>query len=162
MGELGINIPGLITQLISFTVLLFLLTKFLYKPVLKLLDERAEKIKKGLSDAELASKGAEEAAQRIEGEISQARLEGKKLIEEAQKASTKLRDTEKEKISVEIQGMMDKAKKEIESERDGAILELKNEFGSLVIGAASKVIEKEVDDKSHSELLNKALEDNAF
>ena len=162
MGELGINLPGLITQLISFTVLLFLLTKFLYKPVLKLLDERSEKIKKGLSDAELASKGAEEAAQRIEGEISQARLEGKKLIEEAQKASTKLRDTEKKKISVEIQGMMDKAKKEIESERDGAILELKNEFGSLVIGAASKVIEKEVDDKSHYELLNKALEDNAF
>ena len=162
MGELGINLPGLITQLISFTVLLFLLTKFLYKPVLKLLDERAEKIKKGLSDAELASKGAEEAAQRIEGEISQARLEGKKLIEEAQKASTKLRDTEKKKISVEIKGMMDKAKKEIESERDGAILELKNEFGSLVIGAASKVIEKEVDNKSHSELLNKALEDNAF
>jgi F-type H+-transporting ATPase subunit b len=162
MGELGINLPGLITQLISFTVLLFLLTKFLYKPVLKLLDERAEKIKKGLSDAELASKGAEEAAQRIEDEISQARLEGKKLIEEAQKASTKLRDAEKEKISVEIQSMMDKARKEIESERDGAILELKNEFGSLVIGAASKVIEKEVDDKSHSELLNKALEDKAF
>jgi F-type H+-transporting ATPase subunit b len=162
MGELGINLPGLITQLISFTVLLFLLTKFLYKPVLKLLDERAEKIKKGLSDAELASKGAEEAAQRIEDEISQARLEGKKLIEEAQKASTKLRDAEKEKISVEIQSMMDKARKEIESERDGAILELKNEFGSLVIGAASKVIEKEVDDKSHSELLNKALKDKAF
>jgi|TARA_B110000438_G_scaffold263755_1_gene275958 F-type H+-transporting ATPase subunit b len=162
MGELGINLPGLITQLISFTVLLFLLTKFLYKPVLKLLDERTEKIKKGLSDAELASKGAEQAAQRIEDEISQARLEGKKLIEEAQQASSKLRDTEKEKISVEIQGMMDKARKEIESERDGAILELKNEFGSLVIGAASKVIEKEVDDKSHSELLNKALGDKTF
>ena len=45
MGELGINLPGLITQLISFSILLFLISKFLYKPVVKLLDERAEKIK---------------------------------------------------------------------------------------------------------------------
>ena len=48
MGELGINLPGLITQLISFSILLFLISKFLYKPVVKLLDERAEKIKKGV------------------------------------------------------------------------------------------------------------------
>ena len=47
MGELGINLPGLITQLISFSILLFLISKFLYKPVVKLLDERAEKIKIG-------------------------------------------------------------------------------------------------------------------
>ena len=43
---MGINLPGLITQLISFAILVFLLTRFLYKPVVKLLDERAEKIKK--------------------------------------------------------------------------------------------------------------------
>ena len=46
MGELGINLPGLITQLISFSILLFLISKFLYKPVVKLLDERAEKTNK--------------------------------------------------------------------------------------------------------------------
>ena len=50
MGELGINLPGLITQLISFSILLFLISKFLYKPVVKLLDERAEKIKKGFME----------------------------------------------------------------------------------------------------------------
>ena len=83
---MGINLPGLITQLISFAILVFLLTRFLYKPVVKLLDERAEKIKKGLSDAESASKGAEEAASKIEEELSQARLEGKKLIEAARDA----------------------------------------------------------------------------
>ena len=66
MGELGINLPGLITQLISFSILLFLISKFLYKPVVKLLDERAEKIKKGLDDAELASKSAENAAAHCE------------------------------------------------------------------------------------------------
>ena len=94
---MGINLPGLITQLISFAILVFLLTRFLYKPVVKLLDERAEKIKKGLSDAESASKGAEEAASKIEEELSQARLEGKKLIEAARDASNQLREDEKEK-----------------------------------------------------------------
>ena len=92
--------------------------------------------------------------------LKEARLE--RLAVESNFSFHKVDLTEKEKISVEIQGMMDKARKEIESERDGAILELKNEFGSLVIGAASKVIEKEVDDKSHSELLNKALGDKTF
>ena len=159
---MGINLPGLITQLISFAILVFLLTRFLYKPVVKLLDERAEKIKKGLSDAESASKGAEEAASKIEEELSQARLEGKKLIEAARDASNQLREDEKEKISAEISQMMEKAKKEINSERDCAILELKNRFGELVVDAAGKVIEKEIDEKSHSELIKKALEEKAL
>ena len=159
---MGINLPGLITQLISFAILVFLLTRFLYKPVVKLLDERAEKIKKGLSDAETASKGAEEAASKIEEELSLARLEGKKLVEAAREASNQLREDEKEKISVEISQMMEKAKKEINSERDSAILELKNRFGELVVDAAGKVIEKEIDEKSHSELITKALEEKAL
>ena len=159
---MGINLPGLITQLISFAILVFLLSRFLYKPVVKLLDERAEKIKKGLSDAESASKGAEEAASKIEEELSQARLEGKKLIEAARDASNQLREDEKEKISAEISQMMEKAKKEINSERDSAILELKNRFGELVVDAAGKVIEKEIDEKSHSELIKKALEEKAL
>ena len=159
---MGINLPGLITQLISFAILVFLLTRFLYKPVVKLLDERAEKIKKGLSDAETASKGAEEAASKIEEELSQARLEGKKLVEAAREASNQLREDEKEKISVEISQMMEKAKKEINIERDNAILELKNRFGELVVDAAGKVIEKEIDEKSHSELITKALEEKAL
>ncbi|MEC7271226.1 MAG: hypothetical protein VXU44_03415, partial [Chloroflexota bacterium] len=62
------------------------------------------------------------------------------------------------KISSEISQMMEKAKKEIESERDTAISELKNKFGELVIDAAGKVIEKEVDENVHSELIKKALE----
>ena len=159
---MGINLPGLITQLISFAILVFLLTRFLYKPVVKLLDERAEKIKKGLSDAESASKGAEEAASKIEEELSQARLEGKKLVEAARETSNQLREDEKEKISAEISQMMEKAKKEINSERDSAILELKNRFGELVVDAAGKVIEKEIDEKSHSELITKALEEKAL
>ena len=95
MGELGINLPGLITQLISFSILLFLISKFLYKPVVKLLDERAEKIKKGLDDAETASKNAENAAEKIEEELAKARQEGKKLIESAKDASNQLREDEK-------------------------------------------------------------------
>ena len=159
---MGINLPGLITQLISFAILVFLLSRFLYKPVVNLLDERAEKIKKGLSDAESASKGAEEAASKIQEELSQARLEGKKLVEVAREASNQLREDEKEKIAAEISQMMEKAKKEINSERDSAILELKNRFGELVVDAAGKVIEKEIDEKSHSELINKALEEKAL
>lgn len=162
MSELGINLPGLITQLISFSILLLVLTKFLYKPVVKLLDERAEKIKKGLGDAEYASKSAEEATLKIEEELAKARAEGKKIIEASQNTSKQLREDEKKKIASEISLMMEKAKKEIESERDSAILDLKNKFGELVIDAAGKVIEKEVDEKSHSELIKKALEEKVI
>ena len=158
MGELGINLPGLITQLVSFIILGLVLTKFLYKPIVKLLDERAEKIKRGLDDAESATRSAEEAAQRTEEEIMKARQEGKKLIAEAQLTSSSLREAEKKKITVEIESMMSKARKEIENEKDGAIMELKNHFGDLVVDAAGKVIEQEVDEKNHSELIKKTLE----
>ena len=63
MEALGINLPGLITQIISFLILLFVLSKLLYKPVIKMLDDRAERIKTSLSAAEKAKEQAEKASQ---------------------------------------------------------------------------------------------------
>ena len=87
MEALGINLPGLITQIISFLILLFVLSKLLYKPVIKMLDERAERIKTSLSAAEKANEDAALSAEKIEKELISARQEGQKIIDQAKKLS---------------------------------------------------------------------------
>ena len=61
MDALGINLPGLITQIVSFVILFFILSKVLYKPLVGMLDQRAEKIKSSLDAAEKAKEAEEEA-----------------------------------------------------------------------------------------------------
>ena len=67
--QLGINLPALITQVISFVILLLVLTKLLYKPLLKILDERSEKVKNSLTMADEARKEAEKARAEMQEEI---------------------------------------------------------------------------------------------
>ena len=81
--QLGINLPALITQVISFVILLLVLTKLLYKPLLKILDERSEKIKNSLEMADEARKEAEKARAEMQEEIKAARIEGQETVAKA-------------------------------------------------------------------------------
>jgi F-type H+-transporting ATPase subunit b len=82
MGALGITLPGLLTQLISFTILMLVLYKFLYGPIVRMLDQRAERIKDSLEAAENARTEAASSAAAVEQEMLKARQAGQQLIAE--------------------------------------------------------------------------------
>ena len=84
MEALGINLAQLITQTVGFLVLLWLLSKFLYRPVLNVLDDRSARIKESLDSAEKAKEEAAETQAKIEKQIVEAREEGQARIAEAQ------------------------------------------------------------------------------
>ena len=73
MDAIGINLPGLVTQLVSFLILFFILSKLLYGPISKALDERSTRIKESLEAAERAQQDAASSAERVEQEIAEAR-----------------------------------------------------------------------------------------
>ena len=91
MDALGINLPGLITQIVSFIILFFILSKLLYKPLIGLLDQRSEKVQAGLEAAERAREDAARSEDSIQQQLADARTEGQRLIAQARETAEKFR-----------------------------------------------------------------------
>jgi F-type H+-transporting ATPase subunit b len=159
LGKLGISLPNLIIQIVNFGILFLLLYLFAYKPILRMLDQRANKIKESMDQSDLvkdqAAKAAEESKRMIEAGIK----EGQELIARATHAGDELRQQSQLKAHEEAQTMISRAKGEIQQERDEAIGALRKEFADLTIQAAEKVIDKSLDKEAHREIIEKVLEE---
>jgi F-type H+-transporting ATPase subunit b len=160
MDALGINLPGLITQIVSFVILLFILSKILYKPLVGMLDQRAEKIKLSLEAAEKAKEDAARSEEAIGQQISEARIEGQNLITQARETAERFREEEMEKAKQDIEAERGRAEANIQRERDAAIEELRREFAGLAISAAEKIVRNSLDETDHRELINSVLEES--
>ena len=159
MGELGINLPGLATQLISFSIIIFLLYKFLYGPIIKMLDQRAERIKESLDAADRARQEAASSAERIEQELVSARQQGQQLIADAQEAARRAGEQIEQRSRQQADEIVARAQAEISQQRDAAIEDLRREFAGLAVLAAERVVERELDQARHRELIDRVLEE---
>ncbi len=159
MEALGITLQQLLTQLVSFLILLFLLYKLAYAPIVGMLDSRAQKIKESLETAEAARLEAVSSAERVESEISVARQEGQKIITDAREAALKLREQEQNRAREEVETMLNRARSEIVREKDAAVEEVRKEFAGLAVTAAERIVERSLDDKSHSGLIDAVLKE---
>ena len=159
MDALGINLPGLLTQLISFSILVFILYKFLYGPITGMLDQRAERIKSSLEAADRARSEAASSAEAVEKEMANARQEGQRLIAEAQEAARRAGEQIEARSRQQAEEMIARAESEIAQQRDSAIQELRREFAGLAVAAAERVVERELDAARHQELIDSVLEE---
>ena len=160
MEDLGINLPGLITQIVSFLVLFGVLYALLYKPVLRLMDQRSERIRESLESAERAQQDAARSQEEMGKKLDEARAEGQTLIAQAREMADRFRDEELERARQEIQRERDRAQANIQRERDVAIEELRRQFTDLAVTAAERVIERSLDRDTHRELIEKVLEES--
>lgn len=158
MEAVGINWPGLLTQLISFLILFLLLKKFLYRPVIKMLEDRAEKIKTSLEAADKVKQEAEQTIAANESLMLKAREESQALISESREQAKKIKESELEKSKLQIEIERKRALDEIRSEEDKIINNIRSEFSGLAISAAEKIIEREVNENNHKEIIQLFLE----
>jgi F-type H+-transporting ATPase subunit b len=156
---LGINLSGLITQIISFLILFGGLYLLLHKPVSRVLDERAERIKASLEAADRAQAEAASSAERVQQELAAARVEGQKLVADARTAAGRFREQEEARTRQEIEDMLTRARTEIERERDAAVEEVRQQFAGLAIMAAERVISRSLDGKAHRQLIDQVLQE---
>ena len=160
MDALGINLPGLITQIISFGILFFILSKLLYKPLVSLMDQRAEKIREGLEASDMAREQAARSEEAIQQQLVEARVEGQKLVSEARETADKFREEEMVRVRDDIELERVRAEANIQRERDAAIEDLRREFAGLAISAAEKVVRSSLDEEGHKELIDSVLEES--
>ena len=161
MGALGINVPSFIAQVVNFLILFGLLYLVAYKPVLKMLDDRSNKVKSSLEQAEVIRAQAEKAQEDFKVQIAEASKQGQLVIERASKTGDEIREKAKVEAQTEAEALIVRAKAEIRRERDEVIDELRKEFADLTILAASKVIGKSIDKTTHREMINQVLEESA-
>ena len=161
MEALGINVPGLLTQLVSFIILFVVLHALLYKRVLRVLDQRSSRIRESLEVAERARDEAASSREETERQIEAARAEGQELVAQARQVAERFREEETAKATEEIEASRARAEANIQRERDAAIEELRREFAGLAITAAERVIERSLDESVHRELIDNVLEESS-
>lgn len=157
IDALGFNIPALIAQLVNFGLLLVIFSVFLYKPLLRVLDERRKRIQEGLEASEEAKRRLAETEQEVARELDRARREGQELIAQAQQISARIQNEAREQARKDAEQLLERARNEIQLERDGAIAELRREFAELTITAAERVIKRSLDEKAHRDLIEEVL-----
>jgi F-type H+-transporting ATPase subunit b len=159
IGELGINPPVLIAQLINFIILFGLLYIVAYKPIIRMLDERSKKVKDSIEQAEFIKQQAAGAEEEAKKRIDAASKEGQEVVARAVKTGEEAGRRVQHAARQEADALIARARLEIQRERDGAIDELRQEFADLTILAAGKVIDRSLDKEAHRQIIDKVLEE---
>jgi len=147
----------LVLQILSFLALLGLLAKFLYRPLEKYLDERADNIRKFIEGAEHDRKQAESYFETSKKELRRAKEEAIRLIESA------VREADKEKIKTadgakkEALAIIEKAEGSIKKEIEKAKDDVKKDIASLSVEIAKKILEREINEEDHEKLIRESL-----
>ena len=159
MEDLGLSFPSLIIFLVNFLILLGILYLFAYKPILRIMDQRSERIRESLEAAERAREDADRSQADTQRQLAEARAEGQKLIDQARELADKYRTDEQEKARQEAEAFVARAREDIQRERDAAVQEVRSHFADLAISTAEKVIERSLDRDAHGDLIARVLEE---
>ena len=152
--------PGLfIMQAIILLILIFLMAKFAWKPILNSLDEREQGIQNALDEAENARKEMQNLQADNERLLKEAREERDAMMKEAREIKDKILADAKEEAETQTSTMIENAKATIVQEQKAAIADLKKKVGELSIGIAQTVVQKELASQDdHSKLIEGMLE----
>jgi F-type H+-transporting ATPase subunit b len=159
-ASLGVNLPLLVVFIINFIVLFILLRLFLYKPVLKMLDERTKRTKEGMELAEATKKEYEQAKGEVQKQIEKGRQEAQAIIDQAIQTGERLREESRQEATKQAQVIIDRTRAELETERDKIIGEMRREFVDISITAAEKVIKETLDKEKHRKLIEETLQES--
>jgi F-type H+-transporting ATPase subunit b len=160
IGALGINGSTLIAQVINVAILFGLLYLVAYRPIMRMLDERSNKIKESMENTEHIKQQAERAEEEASKRIEEAAKDGQEAIARAMRTGEEVRQEAQQKARTEAEALIARAQSEIQRERDEAIEQLRGEFADITIQAAGKVIDRTLDKKAHQDIIDKVLKES--
>jgi len=160
MEGIGINLPELVAFVVNFIILFALLSIVAYKPITKMLNERQAKIKESMDQAEKIKQDSERSEEEIKAHLEKAHKEGQNVIAQATQIGEKLKEEAKLSARQEAEALIDKARGEIQRERDKSMEELRAEFANIAILAAEKVINETLDKKKHKKIIDEVLKES--
>ncbi len=153
LESLGFEFPKFLWQVVNFLILLFLLKKFAYKPILNMLDERKKSIEDAINNAETAKNEAEKMRKEYETRLAEAKQEAQEIMAKATKLGEEMKHEIVANAQSEATKAIQKAQEEIKREKDQAIAALRDEVAVLAVMAAGKVLGKSISVEDHEKLV---------
>ena len=154
--QFGVTWQLLISQVILFVIVAVMLKKFAYAPVLKVLEERRQRIAEGLANAEAIKKELASAQAKAQEVLNQANTQANKTIEEARQAAAKVLEQETQKAVATANDIIAKARQASEAELARMKTELRREVGRLVVNTTAKVAGKVLTPEDQQRLTDEA------
>jgi F-type H+-transporting ATPase subunit b len=150
--------PGLyIWTIATFLILLWLLAKFAWRPLLAALEQRQETIRKSLDDAQQAKQDLERLNAESRKILAEARVQAEQILSLTRTDASRLRDELKQKAQSEAAGVIKNAERQIEMETARAIQQIRNEAVDISIAIASKVLERNVTKEDNERLIEETF-----
>ena len=154
MEKLGISLGYLVFQILNFAIICLLLYAWAYKPILKMLDNRKQKIAQGLEDARIASEARANAEQDAARILAEAQNKANQVIREStERAETAALDI-RANAEAEATKAREAALAEVQVDRDRMLGDLRSQIAALAIAAAQKLVGESLDEKRQHALIN--------
>jgi F-type H+-transporting ATPase subunit b len=157
-GLLTIN-GTLIAQLLVFLVMLGVLYRFAWGPLLRILNERRARIAQGVEATQRAMQELEAAERERQAKLEEARREAQTMLDRITKQAEDLRKELEAKAREQAEALIVKARAEIRQEREKAVQDLRLQVADLAVLAAGRIIGESLDPKKHRELIERAIEE---
>lgn len=154
IGLGGLNVVDMAAALFFFLVLLGLLKKFAWGPLLNIMEEREKFVANEMDEAEKSRKEAALSAKEAQAQLLQTKQEAQQIIEDAKQAGIKQEQSIIETAQLESKRLKEAALKDIQNEKEQALKALQDKVGALSVLIATKVIEKEINAEDQEEMIN--------
>ncbi|HEY9457433.1 MAG TPA: F0F1 ATP synthase subunit B [Gaiella sp.] len=152
-------VPGLmIWTLIAFGITFFVLRKYAFGPIQKTIDERRDRIRQAVDEADNARNEARELLEQNRAILAQARSESAEILAEARRVSDAQLERAKQEAEVERQRRMEETRRQIEAETARAIGQIRSEVADLTIEATQRVVGKVLDSADQRRLVEEAVQ----
>jgi F-type H+-transporting ATPase subunit b len=150
--------PGLfIWTIVTFLVLLTLLAKFAWRPLLKALETRQETIRKALDDADRAKQELERLQQESAQIVREARVEAESIISRSRSDAERLKEEIRQKARTDAEAMVRTAERQIQLETQQALRQIRHEAADMSVAIASKLIQRNLSKDDNQRLIEEAL-----
>ena len=155
---MNINLT-LVVQMLVFATIILITMKWIWPPILKAMDERQRKIAQGLAAAEEGEKELADARGKADGIIREARERANQIIDHAQHRANEMVEEAKGTASSEAARIVAAAQQQIDLDTTRAKEGLRREVAGIAVGAASKLLGREIDARAHADLLEQLAEE---
>ena len=151
------NVGNAVWTLLIFVVVVVVLGKFAWGPVLALLQQREQFIHKSLSDAKRDREQAAASLQEYMAKLQSAQAEAGRMVDEARRDAERLRQELRQKATTEAEGILTNAQRQIQLETARALQQIRNEAADLGVAIASKLIQRNLTREDNEKLIEDAL-----
>ena len=156
---LGLDLPSFLGQLVSFLVLLAVLSRFAYPPIRRVMEERARRVREGVEQVELAREEYGRVRAEVDEELTRARQQARLIMVHAGTARDRLIEEARAEAKHEVRALLESGRAQIAEERRTMTEQLRREFADAAIAAAGTILSETLDADKHKTLIARTLEE---